>query len=144
MGDNELIEEVVSPTESQSVDLSPVIDSLSDLIIKQGEIIENQKEIIDYFVPTDEELKKLEQEEIKKAKEQEEQEKELLQQEEQEKKELEEYNQEVLTLLREIKDNSTLGNEVASVSSSSNYILLFVIISCIFFGLMYKALKVFI
>lgn len=144
MGDNELIEEVVSPTESQSVDLSPVIDSLSDLIIKQGEIIDNQKKIIDYFVPTEEELKKLEQEDQKKAKEQEQQEKELLQQEEQEKKELEEYNQEVLTLLREIKDNSTLGNEVASVSSSSNYTLLFVIISCIFFGLMYKAIKVFI
>ena len=144
MGDNELIEEVVSPTESQSVDLSPIIDSLSDLIIKQGEIIDNQKKIIDYFVPTDEELKKLEQEDQKKAKEQEQQEKELLQQEEQEKKELDEYKQEVLTLLKEIKNNSTIGNEVASVSSSSNFTLLFVIISCVFFGLMYKALKVFI
>ena len=49
MGDNELIEEVVSPTESQSVDLSPIIDSLNDLIVTQGEIIENQKKIINYF-----------------------------------------------------------------------------------------------
>ena len=144
MGDNELIEDVVSPTESQSVDLSPVIDTLNDLIVKQGEIIENQKKIIDYFVPSEEELKKMEQENLKKAKEQEQQEKELLQQEEQEKKELYEYNQEVLTLLKEIKNNSTIGNEVASVSSSSNFTLLFVIISCVFFGLMYKALKVFI
>ena len=65
MGDNELIEEVVSPTESQSVDLSPVIDTLQDLLIKQGEILEtqqsvikNQEKIIEYFIPSDEELKK--------------------------------------------------------------------------------------
>ena len=60
MGDNELLEEVVSPTESQSVDLSPIINSLNDLIVTQGEIIENQKKIIDYFVPTEEELIQLE------------------------------------------------------------------------------------
>lgn len=144
MGDNQLLEEVISPTESESIDLSPIIDALNDLIVKQGEIIDNQKKIIDYFVPTDEELKKLEQDELKKVKELEEQEKQLLEQEEQEEKELQEYNQQVLTLLSEINNNSALGNDVASVSSSSNYTLLFVIISCIFFGLMYKAVKVFI
>ena len=46
MGDNELLEEVVSPTESQGVDLSPVVSTLQDLLIKQGEILESQEKTI--------------------------------------------------------------------------------------------------
>lgn len=144
MGDNELIEEVVSPTESQSVDLSPVIDSLSDLIIKQGEIIENQKEIIDHFVPTEEDLLQLEKEEQEKKEQLEKEQIEQLEKEEQKEQQLQEYNQELLTVLKQIEKNSSLGNDVSAVSSSSNYILLFVIVACVFFGLMYKAIKVFI
>ena len=60
MGDNENIE-IVSPTEESNVfnncdvDLSPIIEALKDLAIKQGEIIENQNKVIKYFVPTEEE-----------------------------------------------------------------------------------------
>ena len=81
MGDNENLE-IVSPTQESNVlnncdvDLSPIIETLKDLAIKQGEIIENQNKVIKYFIPTEEEIKK--QEKLKK---------------EQEKKELEELEQ---------------------------------------------------
>ena len=144
MGDNELIEEVVSPTESQSVDLSSIIDSLNDLIVAQGEIIKNQKKIIDYFIPTEEELIQLEKDKQEELEQIEIQEKEIQEKEELKEQQLNDYNAQILTLLEDIKNNSSVGNEVASVSSSTNYSILLVIIFVLFIGLMYKAIRAFI
>ena len=144
MGDNELIEEVVSPTESQSVDLSPIINSLNDLIVTQGEIIENQKKIIDYFIPTEEELIQLEKDKQDELEQIQIQEEEIQEKEELKEQQLNEYNTQILTLLEEIKESSSVGNEVASVSSSTNYTILLVIIFVLFVGLMYKAVRAFI
>ena len=144
MGDNELIEEVVSPTESQSVDLSPIIDSLNDLIVTQGEIIENQKKIIEYFIPTEDELIQLEKDKQEELEQIQIQEEEIQEKEELKEQQLNEYNTQILTLLEEIKESSSVGNEVASVSSSANYTILLVIIFVLFIGLMYKAIRAFI
>lgn len=144
MGDNELIEEVVSPTESQSVDLSPIINSLNDLIVTQGEIIENQKKIIDYFIPTEEELIQLEKDKQEELEHIQIQNEEIQEKEELKEQQLNEYNTQILTLLEEIKESSSVGNEVASVSSSTNYTLLLVVIFVLFIGLMYKAIRAFI
>ena len=102
MGDNELIEEVVSPTESQSVDLSSIIDSLNDLIVAQGEIIKNQKKIIDYFIPTEEELIQLEKDKQEELEQIEIQEKEIQEKEELKEQQLNDYNAQILTLLEDI------------------------------------------
>lgn len=144
MGDNELIDEVVSPTESQSVDLSSIINSLNDLIVTQGEIIENQKKIIDYFIPTEDELIQLEKDKQEELEQIQIQEEEIQEKEELKEQQLNEYNTQILTLLEEIKENSYLGNEVSSVSSSTNYTILLVIIFVLFIGLMYKAVRAFI
>ena len=151
MGDNELIEEVVSPTESQSVDLSPVIDTLQDLLIRQGEILEtqqsvikNQEKIIDYFIPTEEEIKEQE----KRNQEALEQQNaiELENQKELEKKEQEmlAYNQELLSIIKDIKGNTDIGNNVSSVSTSSNFLLLTLVAFLAFIFVLYKAIRVFI
>ena len=144
MGDNELIEEVVSPTESQSVDLSPIINSLNDLIVTQGEIIKNQKKIIDYFIPTEEELIQLEKDKQEELEQIAIQDKEFQEKEELKEQQLNDYNTQILTLLEEIKESSSVGNEVASVSSSTNYTILLVIVFVLFIGLMYKAIRAFI
>ena len=80
MGDNvELVEDVTPNTES--LDLSPVLDILGEMSQQQMEIIEQNKILIDYFVPTEEELLQQEkdlqnqQEEDLKALEKEEEEK---------------------------------------------------------------------
>lgn len=151
MEDNELLD-VSSPNESSdSVDLSSIINSLNDLVIKQGEIIENQNKLIEYFVPTDEEIK-LQEEQMKKEEEekllQEEQikkeEEEIKLHEEQMKRELDDYNNEVLTTLKHIKDNTYNSLDVGTVSSANSWILLFIIVTILIFGLLYKAVRAFI
>ena len=156
MGDNENIE-IVSPTQESNVlnncdvDLSPIIETLKDLAIKQGEIIENQNKVIKYFIPTEEEIKKqekLKKEQEKKELEELEQQKalELEEQKEIEKKEQEmlAYNQELLSIIKDIKNNTDLGNNVSSVSTSSNFLLLTLVAFLAFIFVLYKAIRVFI
>lgn len=151
MGDNELIEEVVSPTESQSVDLSPIIDTLQDLLIKQGEMLEsqektikNQEKIIEYFIPSEEELKELEELEIKEQEQLEIEEIELEKELEQKELEQEQYQQELITLLGKIEDNTLNNTSVSTMNSTTNYLLLFVIVGIFILYLLYRAIRYFI
>ena len=156
MGDNENIE-IVSPTEESNVfnncdvDLSPIIEALKDLAIKQGEIIDNQNKVIKYFIPTEEEIKKqekLKKEQEKKELEELEQQKalELEEQKEIEKKEkeLEIYNQELLTVMKDIKSNTEIGNNFSGISSSTSFLILTLIAFFAFIFVLYKAIRAFI
>ena len=151
MGDNELIEEVVSPTESQGVDLSPIVNTLQDLLIKQGEILEsqektikNQEKIIEYFIPSDEELKQQEELEKKEQEQLEIEEIELEKELEQKELEQEQYQQELITLLGKIEDNTLNNTSVSTVNSTTNYLLLFVILGIFILYLLYRAIRYFI
>ena len=151
MGDNELIEEVVSPTESQGVDLSPIVNTLQDLLIKQGEILEsqektikNQEKIIEYFIPSEEELKKQEELENKEQEQLEIEEIELEKELEQKELEQEQYQQELITLLGKIEDNTLNNTSVSTVNSTTNYLLLFVIVGIFILYLLYRAIRYFI
>ena len=151
MGDNELIEEVVSPTESQGVDLSPIVNTLQDLLIKQGEILEsqektikNQEKIIEYFIPSDEELKQQEELEKKEQEQLEIEEIELEKELEQKELEQEQYQQELITLLGKIEDNTLNNTSVSTVNSTTNYLLLFVIVGIFILYLLYRAIRYFI
>ena len=151
MGDNELIEEVVSPTESQGVDLSPIVNTLQDLLIKQGEILEsqektikNQEKIIHYFIPSDEELKEQEELEKKEQEQLEIEEIELEKELEQKELEQEQYQQELIALLGKIEDNTLNNTSVSTVNSTTNYLLLFVIVGIFILYLLYRAIRYFI
>lgn len=151
MGDNELIEEVVSPAESQGVDLSPIVGTLQDLLIKQGEILEsqektikNQEKIIEYFIPSDEELKEQEQLEKKEQEQLEIEEIELEKELEQKELEQEQYQQELITLLGKIEDNTLNNTSVSTVNSTTNYLLLFVILGIFILYVLYRAIRYFI
>ena len=86
MGDNEQVIEFVTPNE-ESIDLSPVLDILGEISTQQGEIIEQNKILIDYFVPTEEEI--LQQE--KDLQDQQEEDLKLQELEEEEKQSQQEY-----------------------------------------------------
>ena len=151
MGDNDLIEEVVSPTESQGVDLSPIVNTLQDLLIKQGEILEsqektikNQEKIIQYFIPSEEELKEQEELERKEQEQLEIEEIELEKELEQKELEQEQYQQELITLLGKIEDNTLNNTSVSTVNSTTNYLLLFVIVGIFILYLLYRAIRYFI
>ena len=151
MGDNELIEEVVSPTESQGVDLSPIVNTLQDLLIKQGEILEsqektikNQEKIIEYFIPSDEEIKEQVELEKKEQEQLELEEIELEKELEQKELEQEQYQQELITLLGKIEDNTLNNTSVATVGSTTNYLLLFVILGIFILYVLYRAIRYFI
>lgn len=143
MGDNEQDFLTVSPIPNE-LDLSPLISLLDEMNLKQGEIIEQNKILIEHFVPSDEELK-----EEQKKKEEEEllheeqlKEEELLH-EEQLQREID-YQTQTIQLLEDIKSSSNIGNEVSSISSNSSYLLLFVVIFVLFIGVMYKFIRTFI
>ena len=87
----------------------------------------------------DQEKKELEELEQQKALE-------LEEQKEIEKKEQEmlAYNQELLSIIKDIKNNTDLGNNVSSVSTSSNFLLLTLVAFLAFIFVLYKAIRVFI
>lgn len=141
--DSKYFDEYLSCQSDIKNNLDVVIDNQNKLIEQQQSIIEQQQKLIDYFVPSDDELKEQEKIQLEKQKELEEQ------QALEEEKELSLYNDqvdyqnEIITLLEDIKSSSNSNVDVNSVSSSSSFIVLLIIVAMIFFGLLYKVLKTF-
>ena len=124
MGDNEQVIEFVTPNE-ESIDLSPVLDILGEISTQQGEIIEQNKILIDYFVPTEEEI--LQQE--KDLQDQQEEDLKLQELEEEEKQSQQEYqlsyDQEVLNLLLVDFVNLFLVEEVLLQLEQNNLLIFY-------------------
>lgn len=125
---------------------------IDSLIQKQEEIIANQQKIIDYFIPSEEEInnqKKQEEKELKEQQEKELKEKELKEQQEKELKEQqEEYNNTILSTLESINTSvsslsvsSSENLAVNSVSSGSIYLLLFTIVFTIIIYYLYRLIR---
>lgn len=143
MGDNvELVEDVTPNTES--LDLSPVLDILGEMSQQQMEIIEQNKILIDYFVPTEEEL--LQQE--KDLQNQQEEDLKALEKEEEEKVSQHEYqlsyDQEVLNQLTLLNENISKVDYNTQTTYSYSYVLTFGLLFTLVIFLIYKTIKRFI
>ena len=142
MGDNEQLVDVVSPNES--LDLSPILDKLGEISEQQGEIVEQNKVLIDYFVPTEEEVLQQEkdlqnqQEEDLKALEKEEAEKLSQQQYEHS------YNQDVLNQLTLLNENISKVDYNTQTNYTYSYVLTFGLLFTLVIFLIYKIIKRFI
>ena len=143
MGDNvEIVEDVTPNTES--LDLSPVLDILGEMSQQQMEIIEQNKILIDYFVPTEEEL--LQQE--KDLQNQQEEDLKSLEKEEEEKLSQQEYqlsyDQEVLNQLTLLNENISKVDYNTQTTYSYSYVLTFGLLFTLVIFLIYKTIKRFI
>lgn len=150
-------QEIENQEDVPSLDTSFDYTKLNELIKESqeqqkilNEILENQKIIIDYFVPTEEEIKKQKQEEQKKnleeqkLQEQLEEEEEILQQELEKEKTLEEeYNQEVLTQLTTLNENISKVEFVNQNTNAYLYILCFGFLLAFVMSFIYKSIKKF-
>lgn len=143
MGDNvEIVEDVTPNTES--LDLSPVLDILGEISQQQLEIIEQNKILIDYFVPTEEEL--LQQE--KDLQNQQNEDLKALEKEEKEKLSQQEYqfshDQEVLNQLTLLNENISKVDYNTQTTYSYSYVLTFGLLITLVVFLIYKTIKKFI
>lgn len=141
---------VVSPT---PVDLSPLLDKIEQLIILQGENIQLQNELKDYLIPTDEELKNQEKEQIEiDKKESEILEKELKEQEEKEKEQYETYLtdlsnvysgqlEDIKSELVKLNDTNIIGNEFNSTNTGLSYILVLGLLFTFVIYFLYKIIR---
>ena len=143
MGDNVQIVEDVTPN-TESLDLSPVLDILGEMSQQQMEIIEQNKILIDYFVPTEEEL--LQQE--KDLQNQQEEDLKALEKEEEEKVSQHEYqlsyDQEVLNQLTLLNENISKVDYNTQTTYSYSYVLTFGLLFTLVIFLIYKTIKRFI
>lgn len=143
MGDNVQIVEDVTPN-TESLDLSPVLDILGEMSQQQMEIIEQNKILIDYFVPTEEEI--LQQE--KDLQNQQEEDLKALEKEEEEKVSQHEYqlsyDQEVLNQLTLLNENISKVDYNTQTTYSYSYVLTFGLLFTLVIFLIYKTIKRFI
>lgn len=123
---------------------------LGEIKENQKLIIENQKKLIDYFVPTEEELKqqKLQeqkiQEEEQKIQEQMELEQQELEEEEQQKEEEQQlYNQQVLKELTTLNENISKVEFVNQNTNAYLYVLCFGFLFAFVITFIYKLIKKF-
>ena len=142
MGDNEQVVELVTPNES--IDLSPILDKLGEISTQQGEIIEQNKILIDYFVPTEDEI--IQQE--KDLQNQQEEDLKALEKEEEEKLSQQEYqfshDQEVLNQLTLLNENISKVDYNTQTTYSYSYVLTFGLLFTLVIFLIYKIIKRFI
>lgn len=137
------LEELEGIEENQNVLLSEIKEN-------QRLIIENQKILIDYFVPTEEEIKKqqlqekkLQEEEQKLQEQMQIEEEELEKQVQQEKEQLQEYNQEVLQQLTSLNENISKVEFVNQNTNAYLYILCFGFLLIFVITFIYKTIKKF-
>lgn len=137
------LEELEGIEENQNVLLSEIKEN-------QRLIIENQKILIDYFVPTEEEIKKqqlqekkLQEEEQKLQEQMQIEEEELEKQVQQEKEQLQEYNQEVLQQLTLLNENISKVEFVNQNTNAYLYILCFGFLLIFVITFIYKTIKKF-
>lgn len=123
---------------------------LSEIKENQRLIIENQKKLIDYFVPTEEEIKeqkiqeqKIQEEEQKLQEELELEQEEIEKQEQQEKEEQQEYNQQVLQQLTTLNENIAKVEFVNQNTNAYLYILCFGFLFAFVITFIYKSIKKF-
>lgn len=115
-----------------------------------NEILEYQKKISDYYVPTDEEKKKQKQEQQKKLEEEQKIQKELEEEQEQldlelqqEKQAQEEYNAQVLQQLTLLNENIAKVEFVNQNTNGYLYILCFGFLFAFVMSFIYKTIKKF-
>lgn len=137
------LEELEGIEENQNVLLSEIREN-------QRLIIENQKILIDYFVPTEEEIKKqqlqekkLQEEEQKLQEQMQIEEEDLEKQVQQEKEQLQEYNQEVLQQLTSLNENISKVEFVNQNTNAYLYILCFGFLLIFVITFIYKTIKKF-
>lgn len=137
------LEELEGIEENQNVLLSEIKEN-------QRLIIENQKILIDYFVPTEEEIKKqqlqekkLQEEEQKLQEQMQIEEEDLEKQVQQEKEQLQEYNQEVLQQLTSLNENISKVEFVNQNTNAYLYILCFGFLLIFVITFIYKTIKKF-
>lgn len=125
--------------------------TLQEIKDNQKTIIEQQKKLIDYFVPSEEELKKQKQEQQKKLQEEQKLQEELeLEQEELEKQEQLEkeaqdiYQQEILHNLTTLNENITKVEFSNQNTNAYLYILCFGFLFAFVITFIYKSIKKFI
>lgn len=137
------IEEIKGNHEQQKLLLEEIKEN-------QKSIIEQQKKFLDYFVPTEEQIKKQEAEEQKRLQEEQElqeelelEQEELEKQEQLEKEEQELYDQQVLQQLTLLNENITKVEFTNQNTNAYLYILCFGFLFAFVISFIYKSIKKF-